>query len=203
MQHGPRRGSAPTPKKIGGDTTLQTRLRARKRGTLPPTGRDWVGREIDLFLPRTLEFPEDRPSALFEPQDQLAQIVVADDGSSLWDWKPPNPSLPVFRPLLQLRLHQQGKDLNLAGKGCDQILHPFLVHIPTKRPAGNMATDTGLLVRLARSRLLRLETLDRPAFWYDPSPGFAGGDKQDFDASLFIKPIRQGSELNTPFSVPF
>jgi hypothetical protein len=140
---------------------------------------------------------------LFELHNQLAQIVVVDDGSSLWDRKPSNLSLPGFRPLLQLCLHQQRKDLHLAGKGCDPILHSFLVHIATKRTPGNMATDTSLLVRLARARLGRFETLNRPAFWDDPSPGFAGGDKQDFDASLPIKPVRKGSELSAPLSVPF
>jgi hypothetical protein len=35
------------------------------------------------------------------------------------------------------------------------------------------------------------------------SLAFAGSDTQDFDASVSIKPVWQGSELNTPFSMPF
>jgi CRP/FNR family nitrogen fixation transcriptional regulator len=34
-------------------------------------------------------------------QDQLAQIIVVDDGNRLEDGKPLNHSLPGFRPLLQ------------------------------------------------------------------------------------------------------
>jgi len=176
----------------------------RKRGSrYVEWARIEVVRRSGLFLPRTLVFPTDRPSVLFQLQDQLAQIVVADDGSSLWDRKPPNLSLTAFRPFLQLRLHQQGKDLNLAGNGCDLILHSFLVHIATKRAPRHTATDASLLVRLARSRFGRLETLDRPAFWDDPPPGFARGDKQHFDAGFSIKPVRQCSELNTGWSAPF
>jgi len=66
-----------------------------------------------------------------------------------------------------------------------------------------MATDASFLVRLAYSRLGRLKTLDRPAFWDDPSPGFAGGDKQHFNASLSIKPVRQRSNLNASWSALF
>lgn len=140
---------------------------------------------------------------LIELQNQLAQITVVDDGSSLGDPKPSNLSLTAFWPLLQAYLHEQGKDLNLAGNRCDSIFHSFLVHIAAKCATGNMATDASFLVRLAYSRLGRLKTLDWPAFWDDPSPGFAGGDKQHFNASLSIKPVRQRSKLNASWSALF
>jgi hypothetical protein len=50
-------------------------------------------------------------------------IAAHFSGNSLGDWKPPNGPLPEFRPLLQLCLYQQGKDLNLAGDG-SSILDP-------------------------------------------------------------------------------
>jgi Transposase DDE domain len=99
-----------------------------------------------------LVFGARQASGLFELQNQLAQIAVVYGGGSVGDRKPPNLSLTALGPLLQLCLHQQREDLNLARKGCDSILHPFLVHEAAKRTPRNAATDAGLLVCLSRGR---------------------------------------------------
>jgi hypothetical protein len=71
-----------------------------------------------------------------------------------------------------------------------------------RKHAGGL-TLASLLECLSRSRLGRIEAFNGPAFWNDPSPCFAGGDEQHFNASLSTEAVGQRSKLNTSRSVHF
>jgi hypothetical protein len=57
---------------------------------------------------------------LFQLQDQLAQIVVPDDGSSLWDGKPPNLSLPYSGHFFNSVFTSKGKTCTSQGNDATQ-----------------------------------------------------------------------------------
>src|SRR6516165_6395435 len=132
---------------------------------------------------------------LASAMDRQQRRAIGREHDARW----PHASAPVHLSSALRGLFSADRGTSRLAEG-DSIFHSFLVHIAAKCATGNMATDASFLVRLAYSRLGRLKTLDWPAFWDDPSPGFAGGDKQHFNASLSIKPVRQRSKLNASWS---
>jgi hypothetical protein len=86
----------------------------------------------------------------------VPQIIIVGKGGRFRSSEPLNRSLFAFRPLLELSLDEQCKNLNLAWKRGAPFVGPLLVHVVPERASGDATANTGFLVGLSGGRLGRL-----------------------------------------------